>query len=88
MDESDTGITEDSEADFKRSLPQSKRFLKSPLFRDDLLKLTCERIQGGNATGVIRDISLLIVPSAEILAAYGATNLQVLLCHKTGESQA
>lgn len=49
------------------------------LFRDDLFDKTCEMIQDRNETRVIRDISPLIVPSAEILAACGSTNLECLI---------
>ncbi|KIV98426.1 uncharacterized protein PV09_09758 [Verruconis gallopava] len=49
------------------------------LFRDDLFKQTCQNIQDRNETRVIRDISLLIVPSAETLTAYGAGHLKILI---------
>ena len=45
------------------------------LFRDDLFKKTCRDIQDRNEAMVIRDIGLLIVPSAQTLAKYGATHL-------------
>ncbi|KAL9123766.1 MAG: hypothetical protein Q9217_006837, partial [Psora testacea] len=48
------------------------------LFRDDLFKKTCRKIQDRNETMVIRDIGLLIVPSAQTLATYGATHLNHL----------
>lgn len=49
------------------------------LFSDDLFRSTCRKIQGKNETRVIRDISLLLVPSAETLETYGATNLKCLV---------
>ncbi|KAH7111327.1 hypothetical protein B0J11DRAFT_554356 [Dendryphion nanum] len=49
------------------------------LFSDDeLFKKTCKRIKGENETKVVRDISQLIVPSAEILADKGAKHLAIL----------
>ena len=48
------------------------------LFRDDLFKKTCRDIQDRNEAMVIRDIGLLIVPSAQTLAKYGATHLNHL----------
>ncbi|KAF2817510.1 uncharacterized protein BDZ99DRAFT_513751 [Mytilinidion resinicola] len=44
----------------------------------DLFKKTCKRIRGENETKVIRYISPLIVPSAEILADMGAEHLEML----------
>ncbi|OJD28259.1 hypothetical protein ACJ73_00338 [Blastomyces percursus] len=49
------------------------------LFRDDLFDKLCEMIQDRNETRVIRDISQLIVPSAELLATYGAIKLICLI---------
>lgn len=48
------------------------------LFRYDLFKKTCRDIQDRNEAIVIRDIGLLIVPSAQTLAKYGATHLNHL----------
>lgn len=48
------------------------------LFRDDLFKKICRKIQDRNEAMVIRDISLLIVPSAQTLATYGAIHLNHL----------
>ncbi|TKA64766.1 hypothetical protein B0A55_13033, partial [Friedmanniomyces simplex] len=52
---------------------------KDTLCGDDLFKSTCENVQDRNETRVIRDIALLIVPSAEIFATRGATDLQCLI---------
>ncbi|KAI9683913.1 MAG: hypothetical protein M1829_004248 [Trizodia sp. TS-e1964] len=52
---------------------------KRTLFSDDnLFEKTCKRIKGENETKVIRDIALLIVPSAEILADVGDEHLEIL----------
>ncbi|KAK0342279.1 hypothetical protein LTR94_022848, partial [Friedmanniomyces endolithicus] len=60
----------------KDLLEQEQTYPKDTLFGDDLFKSTCENVQDRNETRVIRDIALLIVPSAEIFATRGATNLQ------------
>jgi len=49
------------------------------LFRDDLFNATCQKIRNRNETMVIRDIGLLIVPSAQTLATYGALYLNHLI---------
>ena len=79
MDESDLGITSKSKADYQTLLSAEQPVLNDSLFRDDIFKSTCRNIQDRNETRVIRDISLLIVPSAETLATYGATNVQSLI---------
>lgn len=55
-----------------QALPQDS------LFRDNLFKKTCEKIRNRNEAMVIRDIGSLIVPSAQMLATYGATHLDYL----------
>ncbi|KAK0834068.1 hypothetical protein LTR03_014645 [Friedmanniomyces endolithicus] len=60
----------------ERRIQQVATYPKDTLFGDDLFKSTCENVQDRNETRVIRDIALLIVPSAEIFATRGATNLQ------------
>lgn len=57
-------------------LPQSPP--KDTLFEDGLFKDTLEAIKGRNETRVIRDISQLIVPPAEILAIRGTEHLKIL----------
>jgi hypothetical protein len=51
---------------------------KDSLFRDDLFKSTYQKIRDRNEAIVIRDVLLLIVLSAQILATYGATHLNHL----------
>ncbi|KAK4655838.1 hypothetical protein QC762_0054250 [Podospora pseudocomata] len=48
------------------------------LFRNDIFKTICENIHNKNEARVILDIHRLIVPSAEILAAFGAKHLNIL----------
>lgn len=49
------------------------------LFRDGVFERTCQNIRSRNEARVIQDISRLIVPSAESLAACGATHLDILV---------
>lgn len=49
------------------------------LFNDDLFKRFCQRIRNKNEARVVRDLSPLLVPSAEILYLRGATNLEHLI---------
>jgi len=79
MSESDLGITKTSEETYLNLLNAKQTVPRDSLFRDDIFKRTCQKIQDRNETRVIRDISLLIVPSAEILATYGAEHLDILI---------
>jgi hypothetical protein len=79
MDESSLGITDRSKNDIRTLLDAEQEVPKNSLFRDDLFKTTCRKIQDRNETRVIRDISLLIVPSAEVLATYGSKHLEILI---------
>ncbi len=79
MDEFELGITKQSNDSYQALLSADQPVPRDSLFRGDLFKSTCRKIEDRNETRVIRDISLLIVPSAETLATYGATNLQCLI---------
>ena len=57
----------------EQSVPQDS------LFRKDLFRKTCRKIEDRNEARVIQDIARLIVPSAETLATYGATHLDHLI---------
>lgn len=51
-------------------------FPQDTLFRDDLFDETCESVRGRNEAMIIRDISPLICPSAQVLRIlHGATHL-------------
>ena len=62
----------------ERLLYSEQTVPQDSLFRDDLFDITCEKIRNRNEAMVIRDISPLIVPSAQTLATYGATYLNHL----------
>ncbi len=52
---------------------------RDSLFCDEPFKSTCEKMQDRNETGVFWDISLLIVPSTEILTTFKAKKLEILI---------
>ncbi|PTB72271.1 hypothetical protein M440DRAFT_1095213 [Trichoderma longibrachiatum ATCC 18648] len=58
--------------DTKQTLPEKS------LFHDEYFKKTCQRLRNRDHARIIRDISQLIVPSAETLAIYGAKHLDIL----------
>lgn len=79
MDKSDLGITDASRTLCQTLLEKEQTIPKDSLFRDDIFESTCRRVEDRNEARVIRDITPLIVPSAEILITYGATNLSYLV---------
>ena len=79
MEESDLGITETSRQTYLTLLTATQTVPSDSLFRDDIFKRTFRNIRNRNETRVIRDISLLIVPSAESLATYGSEHLDILI---------
>ncbi len=79
MDESDLGITNESRTLCHTLLGRMQTVPQETLFRDDLFKSTCRKVEDRNEARVIRDITPLIVPSAESLATYGATKLDCLI---------
>ena len=79
MDESDLRITDTSRIWCKKLLDAEQTLPTDSLFRDDIFETTCRNVQHRNEARVIQDISRLIVPSAETLATYGATNLNHLI---------
>ncbi|QSS65228.1 hypothetical protein I7I51_06070 [Histoplasma capsulatum] len=79
MDKSSLGITDGSKALIKALLDTDQPVHDESLFGDDLFDTTCWKLAGKNETRVMLDIMRLIVPSAEILATYGATKLECLI---------
>ncbi|KAI1108277.1 hypothetical protein F5Y14DRAFT_457181 [Nemania sp. NC0429] len=79
MDEYDQGITEESYTTYSTMLNSKQTIPAESLFRDNLFKQTCRMVEDSNEARVIRDITPLIVPSAEVLATYGATGLKCLV---------
>ena len=79
MDESELGITEDSKELCRRLLEEEQTIPSNSLFRDDLYASTCRAVRDRNEARILRDITPLLVPSAENLAIYGATDLKILI---------
>lgn len=71
MDESKLGITDESKKLCRELLEESQPVPQDSLFRDDLFASTCRAVQVRNEARVLRDITPLLVPSAENLAIYG-----------------
>ena len=79
MDESVLDITDESKNLCQRLLDSEAATPTGSLFRDDIFRKTCRKIQNSNEAKVIQDIARLIVLSVDALATYGATNLDHLV---------
>jgi len=79
MDEDDLGIANASKTLCRALLDRKQTIPKESLFGDDVFRSTCRRVEDRNEARIIRDITPLIVPSAEILATHGATKLNCLI---------
>lgn len=70
----------DSCKDLCRRLLDSEQLIpEDSLFHDDRFEIICSMIRNENEARIIQDITRLIVPSAETLFVYGATNLDILI---------
>lgn len=79
MDDYKLGISTESGKLCQQLLQGLQRAPQHTRFSDDaLFKKTCKRIRGENEAKVVRAISELIVPSAEMLADEGANHLAIL----------
>lgn len=79
MTESTVGITRESKSLVETLLSTDQSIHNESLFRDDLFDKTCENLASRNEIRVMMDIMRLIVPSAEILDAYGIPGLNCLV---------
>jgi hypothetical protein len=79
MGKSELGTTATSKSLCRTFLETEQTFPDDSLFRDDLFEETCEMVRNKNEARVVRDISPLIVPSAEILAIRDAKHLKILI---------
>jgi len=75
----DDNILKDMEDLCQMLLKKEQTVPQDSLFRKDIFKKTCRKIEDRNEARVIQDIARLIVPSAETLATYGATHLDHLI---------
>ena len=78
MRESPLGITDASRGLCRTLLEKEQAIPQDTLFRDDLFDETCESIQDRNEAMIVRDITPLICPSAQVLRIYGAKHLNIL----------
>ncbi|KAL8702789.1 MAG: hypothetical protein Q9201_004044 [Fulgogasparrea decipioides] len=79
MDEDEESINDKSRNLCRTLLESNQAVPQDSLFRDDLFKAVCRKIQYRNEAMVIQDIARLIVPSAQNLAIYGAKHLEILI---------
>ena len=81
LDEFHQGIEENSKNECQNLLDTEQTVPKDSdtLFRDDVFQSACAKLRDRNEARVINDIARLIVPSAETLATYGATDLEKLV---------
>ncbi|KAK1778551.1 hypothetical protein QBC45DRAFT_433355 [Copromyces sp. CBS 386.78] len=77
--ESDHGITVESKTCYMALLTSEQTIPTDSLFRDDLFEKTCRNVADRNEARVVRDISPLLVPPAEVLATYGSAGLECLV---------
>ena len=78
MCKSPLGITDTSRELCKTLFEKEQTIPQDTLFRDDLFEETCESVQGRNEAMVVRDITPLICPSAQVLRICGAKHLNLL----------
>jgi len=73
------GTTNESKRLCQQLLDAQPTVPKDTIFSDEYFEETCEAIRNKNEARVIRDISLLIVPSAEALAIRGSQRCRILI---------
>ena len=78
MGRSELGITDESKELCLALLEAKQTIPKDTLFRQDIFEKTCESVRARNEAMVVRDISPLICPSAQILWIYGDKHLRSL----------
>ncbi|KAK5108870.1 hypothetical protein LTR62_007760 [Meristemomyces frigidus] len=78
MHESEQGVTDACKNLCNILLETPQTVPLESLFRDDVFETTCFKMRDRNEAMVVRDITPLIVPSAQTLATYGARHLQKL----------
>lgn len=75
------GVTTDCRALCESLLRAEQALPPDSLFQDDRFEKTCERLRNENEAKVIRDLSPLLVPSVEILCAFGREHLDHMVDH-------
>ena len=78
MGKSPLGITDTSQILCRALLEKPQTIPQDTLFHDDLFDETCESVRGRNEAMIVRDITPLICPSAQVLRILGAKHLNLL----------
>ena len=79
MDESRLGISEASKALHETLLKRECTSPKETLFGDDVFDTACRNVRDKNEARILLDFARLLTPSPESLAAFGATDLDILV---------
>lgn len=80
MDDNDEAAVTDTCKTLCQTLLNAKQTIpQDSLFNDDLFKRICQRVRNRNEARVIRDLSPLLTPSAEVLHVRGAIHLKHLI---------
>ena len=75
----DDNVPKDTEDLCKMLLKKEQTVPQDSLFRKDIFKKTCRKIEDRNEARIIQNIARLIIPSAETLVTYGAAHLDHLI---------
>lgn len=78
MSEYELGITNTSESLCQMLLETKQPPPKGTIFRDDVFRTTCNKLQGKNEARIIKNLTPLLVPYAEPLAMFGAKHLDIV----------
>ena len=80
INEDKLGISATSERLCKSLLEKKQPFPKDTIFRDDdTFRVTCNKLEGKNEARILKDLTPLLVPSAESLATLGASHLDIVV---------
>jgi hypothetical protein len=79
MSEHELGIKDNSESLCQMLLERKQPTPKDIIFRDDVFRTTCNRLQGKNEVRIIKDLISLIVPSAEPFVTLGAKHFNIVV---------
>ncbi|KAI9799428.1 MAG: hypothetical protein M1825_004528 [Sarcosagium campestre] len=79
MNKFELGVQDASKALYQNLLRSEYTTPKETLFRDNVFDTACRNLQDKNEARIILDISRLLTPSPEGLAAFGAKDLGVLV---------
>ena len=79
MRRSELGVKDTSKADCRTLLETKQTYPADSLFCDEMFEEICETVRNKNEARIVRDISPLIVPSAETLAIREAKRPKLLI---------